>query len=254
MPKGKGAPPPEKTADEGGRSKLTQLAYEKIKQAIITNKLKPGLPISGSQLAKYFQMSRTPIREAIQLLASEGLVEMKNGVGFYIKALTLKELKDINEVRIALQCAALRVAIEALPQAELEEHIRQWRLLEKKLAAEPRVSQESIDRIVVLDIATHQMITRGCGNDYMLHLLDGVETRSTQVQYLAVDAGCALSTVEQHIEIIEAMLVKDLPKAMEKLEHHIRYSVDRIEQNADYWAAGNNPQFMDSYFSSVFSD
>jgi len=231
---------------------LTQLAYGKIKQAIITNKLKPGLPISGSQLAKYFQMSRTPIREAIQLLASEGLVEMKNGVGFYVKAITLKELRDINEVRIALQCAAMRVAIDAVPKAEVEEYVRQWRQLAQKMAGEPRVSQESVDRIVVLDIATHNMITRGCGNDYMLHLLDGVETRSTQVQYLAVDAGCALSTVEQHIEIIEAMLAKDLPQALAKLEHHIRYSVDRIEKNVDYWAEGNNPQFVDSYFNSVF--
>ena len=254
MPKEKGAKAPDNFSEERSRSKLTQLAYDKIKQAIITNKLKPGLPISGSQLAKYFQMSRTPIREAIQLLANEGLVEMKNGVGFYIKAMTLKELKDINEVRIALQCAAMRSAIDAIPRAELEEHIRQWKLLAKKLAAEPQVSKESIDRIVVMDIATHDMITRGCGNEYMLHLLDGVETRSTQVQYLAVDAGCALSTVEQHIEIIEAMLAKDLSRAQEKLEYHIRYSVDRIERNADYWATGNNPQFMDSYFNSVFDD
>ena len=231
---------------------MTQLAYGKIKQAIITNKLKPGLPISGSQLAKYFQMSRTPIREAIQLLASEGLVEMKNGVGFYVKAITLKELRDINEVRIALQCAAMRVAIDAVPKAEVEEYVRQWRQLAQKMAGEPRVSQESVDRIVVLDIATHNMITRGCGNDYMLQLLDGVETRSTQVQYLAVDAGCALSTVKQHLEILEAMLEKNLPRALEKLEHHIRYSVDRIERNVDYWAGGSNPRFMDSYFNSVF--
>lgn len=254
MPKGKGAKSPGQAAEERGQSKLTQLAYDKIKQAIITNKLKPELPISGSRLAKYFHMSRTPIREAIQLLASEGLVEMKNGVGFYVKALTLKELKDINEVRIALQCAAMRVAIETISRAELEDHIRQWKHLAGKLAAEPEVSQEVIDRIVVMDNATHNMITRGCGNQYMLNLLDGVETRATQVQYLAVDAGCALSTVEQHIEIIEAMLEKNLPKAQERLEYHIRYAVDRIEKNADYWASGGNSQFLDSYFNSVFGD
>ena len=102
MPKGNGAKSPD-SMDERGRSKLTQQAYDKIKQAIITNKLKPGLPSSGSQLSQYFQMSRTPISEAIQLLAREGQVEMKNGAGFYNNANTLKELRHINEGKIALQ-------------------------------------------------------------------------------------------------------------------------------------------------------
>lgn len=244
-----------KKTTEPRRSKLTQLAYEKIKKAIVSNKLKPGLPISGSLLANHFKMSRTPIREAIQLLANDGLVEIKNGVGFYIKALTLTELKDINEVRIALQCAALKVAINVIATSDLEKHLEQWRELAQQLqAAQGPANQEMIDRIVVMDNETHKMITSACGNKYMLELLEDVEIRSTQVQYLAVDAGCALSTVEQHIEIIEAMLENNLAKAKEKLEFHIKYAVAHIERNADYWAAGADPQFLDSYFNSVFGN
>ena len=71
----------------------SNLAYNKIKDAICKGELVPGNILSEGQLAEWLEMSRTPVREALRFLASEGFVEIRNGIGVYVKPLSSKDMR-----------------------------------------------------------------------------------------------------------------------------------------------------------------
>ena len=78
---------------------LSESAYNQIKDAICSGKVVPGDILSESQTAAQLGMSRTPVREELRTLASEGFVEIRNGIGAYVKPLSSKDMEDLYEVR-----------------------------------------------------------------------------------------------------------------------------------------------------------
>ncbi len=82
---------------------LSEIAYDEIKDAICKGKVMPEDILSESQLASQLGMSRTPVREALRMLATEDFVEVKNGIGAYVKPLSSKDMEDLYEVRCLLE-------------------------------------------------------------------------------------------------------------------------------------------------------
>ena len=78
---------------------LSEQAYNQIKDALLNGRILPGDVLSENQLAADMDMSRTPVREALRALASEGWVDIRNGVGAYVKPLSSKDMEDLYEVR-----------------------------------------------------------------------------------------------------------------------------------------------------------
>ena len=208
-------------------SNLTKIAYDKIKEAIISNELKPGLSISGNQLTQIFNMSRTPIREAVQLLANEDFVEMQKGVGFFVKEITPEELLDISEVRIALECSALRKTACQVSAAQIEEVIDRWLSLKKDIKKNG-VNESIINMILCLDTETHRFITENCHNKYLNRLLDSIDQKITRIKNLALTPHNALDSITQHLGILEALRDNKVALAERRLTKHLKYSVTHL--------------------------
>ena len=98
---------------------LSQSAYNQIKDAICQGQIAPGDILSESQLASQLSMSRTPVREALRTLASEGFVDIRNGIGAYVKPLSSKDMEDLYEVRCLLEMQAIKTSIYRIPDAEI---------------------------------------------------------------------------------------------------------------------------------------
>ena len=209
------------------KSNLTKIAYDKIKEAIIANELKPGLSISGNQLTQIFNMSRTPIREAVQLLANEDFVEMQKGVGFFVKEVTPEELRDICEVRIALECSALRKTIARVSSEQIKEMISRWLSLKEEIQRSG-VDENIINRILGLDAATHRFITENGQNQYLSRLLDSIDKKITRIKKLALNPHNALDSIRQHLGVLEAMRDNKLSLAERRLTKHLQYSVSHL--------------------------
>ena len=100
-----------RSTESSGISKK-QRAYNGIKDMIIKGKLKKETPLVERQLCDILGISRTPVREALRELAKDGLVEIIDGKGVYVKKLDFRDMVEIFEVREALEGMSIRLFIE----------------------------------------------------------------------------------------------------------------------------------------------
>ena len=99
---------------------LRQHVYEQIKHDIITCKLAPGDPLSENQFVDRFQVSKTPIREALTSLVQDGLVEYTPNRGFRVTPISVADIKEIFEARIFFEEEIFRLAVKKISDEEID--------------------------------------------------------------------------------------------------------------------------------------
>lgn len=102
----------EATAQNGAVTLVTGIA-DQLRVEILGGKIKPGEKLRADDLKVKFEVSLTPVREALMRLSSEGLVISEDQRGFRVAPVSLQNLKEVTELRVALECLALRLSIEA---------------------------------------------------------------------------------------------------------------------------------------------
>ncbi|MEL7565542.1 MAG: GntR family transcriptional regulator [Dehalobacterium sp.] len=207
---------------------MNTIAYEAIKNSIIQNEIKPGEHISEYMLSEGLGMSRTPIREALKVLASEGLVEIYRGVGVFVKSVTAKEVYEIIEVRAALECTALHSAIVNITDEEIEQTENDWLKLKDYLEK----GQEIDSKIIAEhDSKLHQLIVDKCDNSFLQRIFKGIRETILRYQYLSVlGLGDKDDSINQHLEIINLIRSRNLEKLLPVLENHIKDTINLIEE------------------------
>jgi DNA-binding GntR family transcriptional regulator len=103
-----------------GRTRLVPQVIEKIIDQVLNGRLKPGEQINQFHLAKELGVSATPLREALHVLAGEGLFRLSKGSGVSVAPLTTAGILENTELALALEVAALRQAIPKLTEADLD--------------------------------------------------------------------------------------------------------------------------------------
>lgn len=209
---------------------LGEIAYEKIKEAILLAKLKPGEFISENELATALEMSRTPVREALKELTHENLVEIIPGRGAVVKAMSLKELKEIFELRQFLECGAAAVAIEKITDDEIAELEKVWQEFYKQVQQNKEIDTETISKH---DNQLHTFIISKCDNSHLNSVMEMINQQIHRYQLLvAIAHGDLADTIRQHLEIIELLKARDKEKLIQVLRDHIKASEeDLIKQS-----------------------
>src|ERR1700722_10546568 len=139
-------------------------AYRHIQDRIVQGVLNAGMPVSEQVLAKELGSSRTPIREAIGQLASEGLLEQTRNRGAMVRQLTRNDITDLYEVREALEVFAVsKVALRGVPAEDLtrlqETNDGVLELKEELIASgEATLDAGRMERFVRLDLSFHSLI------------------------------------------------------------------------------------------------
>ncbi len=95
-----------------------------LRSDIVAGRFAPGAPLRQDELASALGVSHIPVREALRRLEAEGLVEIRPRRGAFVAALSGDELQELNEMRVALECCALRLAIPRTSQADLRKAAR----------------------------------------------------------------------------------------------------------------------------------
>ena len=144
---------------------LRDVVFNTLRESILTGEMKPGERLMEIHLANRLGVSRTPIREAIRMLELEGLVTMIPRRGAEVAQITEKGLKDVLEVRQALDALAIELACERIT----EEEIRELRRACDTFVQMTR-TQDAV-RIAQADVALHDIIVRASGNDRLIQMV-----------------------------------------------------------------------------------
>lgn len=102
------------------RSQLPGTVRDGLRKAILSGELAAGSQLRQDEIAERFGMSRIPVREALRLLEAEGLVTLHPNRGAVVSALSLEEVLELLEIRIALECRALQIAIPNMVDADFD--------------------------------------------------------------------------------------------------------------------------------------
>ena len=202
---------------------LRDIAYERIKDAIRTAEVQPGQPLSETGLSKMLGISRTPVREALQVLAQEGLVQIVPGRSVTVAAPSINEVMDAIHIRYLLEPEVVRLATKVLSEEQLEILQEAVDGLEKAASVDDRVAWSAIDNVF------HVTLSNACPN----HLLGEISLQiRNRISYLSIDvhddtAGLATSTAEHRI-ILDRLAARDADGAKTAMEQHVRMLRDSI--------------------------
>lgn len=175
--------------------------------------IKPEERIVEGEMAKRLFVSRTPLREALNRLVSEGYLTNTGGRGFFCRALTPERILDLYEARAALECEALRHTIHRASDADITALARQL----------DRVDRDA-DRLALLELdeAFHIGLTRLSGNAELERLLANINGRIRYVRMIGLNAGDGVAAqLDAHRDIMRAVQARDLDLAQRALRGHI---------------------------------
>jgi DNA-binding GntR family transcriptional regulator len=216
----------------------SQLAYGALKQRLLRGEFPLTQRLGEEALAAELGVSRTPVHEALTRLHAERLVERNPQGGFYPAAPDLVEVRELYEVRRALEADAIvRPARTGEPhdRDELLALRDDWQVLGPPEGAEaggPGADGAGADpEFVLLDEEFHVRLAHAAGNASLAELLVQVNERIRPVRTQDfLTAGRIATTVEQHLGVIGALLAGDERLAARLLGSHIAESMDVVEQ------------------------
>lgn len=197
--------------------------YEKIKSDIMSQQLKPGQRLPERALAEKYEVSRTPIRQALQQLASLGLVEFIPYKGAFVKNITLEEYRDIFQVRMILE----GFATELCCRSEARDDIL-LKLEKIMVQANEAVSENDFKVYSTLDEEFHQTIVNESNNQELIAISDDLNQKAfvARLRALALP-GQIEKSFQDHFEIMECMRSGEAKKARERAETHVYESINR---------------------------
>ena len=212
------------------RSGLHEQAAARIRDMIAAGELAPGAPIVEVELSETLGISRTPLREALKLLAQQGLVELRANRSPCVRPLRIEEIRDLFETLAGIERLAVEFATSRIDDAELE----RLRVLQTEIvahhAAKDRAAYSAANR------AIHRTIVAAARNASLAAIHDMLLGRAELVRFAALRIEDRWEqSIAEHAAILAAIEARDPAKAGALLEAHVGQTAAIVE------AAINSP-------------
>ena len=194
--------------------------YQRIKRDIIFGDLAPGAKLKLDGLRERYSASMSTLRETLNRLASEGFVDAQDQRGFFVTPVSREDLIEIANLRILLECHALRLSIEnGGPDWEgnLVAAHHKLHLMEKKMLSGDDSQKEDWKRY---DWEFHLALIQACGSRNLLSLHSVLFDKYLRYQMLVLTYRGEVA-VKEHRKILDAALERDIDKAALNLKTHI---------------------------------
>ena len=203
---------------------LTDLAYLSVKQHLLDGSITEGSRLTEESLASQLGISKSPVREALTRLESEGLVNIESRRGAYVRKFTLEETRELFDMRELLEVYAVGAA-EITPQllTDLEQSIEQTR---KHLAEGNKVAH------VEEDMHFHGLIAAATGNQELCRILENIQHKNLLCRAKSYHLSSATAPVS-HNKIYQALKVGDKVAAQEAMREHILFVRARLLASID---------------------
>lgn len=195
---------------------LRDIVFKTLRKAILKGELHPGERLMEVDLASRMGVSRTPIREAIRMLELEGLVIMVPRCGARVAQITFQNLKDVLEVREALEELAISLACQRITPEKLKE------LRDATNRFEQTVKAGNDVKITEADVKFHDIIVEASGNEKLGQMVQNLSEQVYRYRYEYVkDVTIHAELVREHRDMLESIESGNVDKAVNTVKGHI---------------------------------
>lgn len=200
-----------------------QRIYDQLKQMAINYKFRPGEPLNEVELAASLGVSRTPLREGLNRLVAEGLLNFVPRRGFSGRSLDTKLIYDLYEMRCGLEVISTRLAIERANEDEITALADFW----------DKISQHfdtySPAECVQFDEKFHEQLALLSRNTELLHTLQSINTRIHFIRQIFMEnSERRIDTCKHHQEILEAIQKHDVETAVKCMSSHVEVRREQV--------------------------
>ncbi len=190
--------------------------YVALSRSITLGQCRGGERLSPDELARKFGTSVTPVREALQMLSRDGLVENRPHSGFFVTSMSLKRLRALLEVREILEVAAVGLAAGRITEQELQE-------LERVHAGYTGDDYEASIRYIAENRNFHYRIALASGNEELAEMIDQVHAKLAR---FTVFVHPLQEILVRHKRLLEALRGHDVALAQEVITAEVRETRD----------------------------
>jgi DNA-binding GntR family transcriptional regulator len=214
---------------------LRRTIVETLLGDVFRGELSAGRHLVTQELAERFHVSHTPIREALIALAGIGIIDLVPNRGAIVRHVTAREVREVMQVRRALECEAVRLACGRIDLNQLHDLSEQLkRMAARKLATPGRF----VEQARALDSRLHDLIANSCGNRFLANELNRLKTlfrAFRDVSWSEYEARNDLRRLadeaQEHLAIVYALQAGDRVAATRAMSRHLRGGLK-------YWTRG----------------
>jgi DNA-binding GntR family transcriptional regulator len=207
-------------------SSIREAAYQHLRESILAGSLAPGERISEPALAETLGLSRTPIREALQSLAKEGLVEITPHKGAKVRQLSLKEIEEVYQVRSVLESEGARLAALCASSHDVA-HI--FRCLERIDEIDPNDFTPQRQA----DMSFHSSFVAAGHNKTLERLFNDLQGSLSLLRSYTSNLSQTPETRAQHLAIAEAIRDKQPEEAAQAAKLHVLHFMNLVLEKAE---------------------
>jgi DNA-binding GntR family transcriptional regulator len=210
------------------RQSVRHETYDRLKDMILTGKLRPSERLSESRLAERIGVSRTPLREALMKLEEEGLVIGQRNIGYTVVDLNVEAVCDLLVVREALDACAAELACKTATEDDLE-RIRDLIAQMVEIHKPKKTRPADVARDLELGIKIHKVIAEATRNVALIKMTEQVYQQLQLALWLEVlwvdleDTG-----LDEHRAIADAICARDSVAAAKAARRHVRSSLQNM--------------------------
>ncbi len=202
---------------------LRDIVFNSLRKAILKGELEPGERLMEKQLAEKMGVSRTPIREAIRKLELEGLVIMVPRKGAEVAMITEQDIKDVLEVRAALESLAVKLACQRMEKQDINN------LLAVNDAFTGAAKRHDVETVIKKDVEFHDTIYAATNNNKLVGMINNLQEQiyRFRVEYIR-ELEDFDDIVREHEEIVAAIVDRKSDLAQDIATRHIENQEEAV--------------------------
>ena len=214
------------TLDALSQESLSQRVMEAMTEQIVSGRLLPGQRVDVGYYASQWKVSVTPVRDAARHLETLGFLKVLPRRGVFVSELGAKDVKDIFDLRAALETTAMRLATPLIPKSEAARALKLY-----KMAGEAPAGEQRDKLLPKVDLLIHTLAVQYCDNPRLQKMMEGLRDLVKWCQrtiILRLDEPF-MTTLPEHIAICEAVCGRDPERAAAAMQAHLDSTSERIQ-------------------------
>ena len=207
----------------GSKRYSSEEIYSKLRGRILTDRYYPGQKLSENSLAEELGCSRTPIREILKKLESDGLVVVRPKSGSYVRNENEKDVIELLQVRTYLESLAFALCLDRMTDREIGRIER----LKSQMDASVSVHPMDMMKYASLHYEFHYSIVKGSKNDLLTRTFERLNLRYSHMFYRWMDDTAACETQSEHTQIVRFLRNRD-PEGEGFMKEHLWSLLKRL--------------------------